>query len=228
MRKKIVKWNKREFVFLSCEGQKGATATEEMEDILRRLSEELTLLGLSTDHIVRTRLWGVDRESRDLGSRVRAKHNTGKTRAATSSYISPTRFESGARVGLDLVALKPSRPDLEKTVVENIPPRTPIDHLIFDSLLVLAGKTVVLPTLVEQLDEILPRITHILNNAGSAWEKVMHVSCYLHRSQKVDVLESSFEKWVKIALPRMEIGFVDGYSARGKLIEVEVTAELLS
>jgi len=228
MRKKIVKWNHRELIFLSCEGRKGATATEEMEDILRRLSEELELLGLSTDHTVRTRLWGVNRESRDLGSRVRAKHNTGKARAATSSYISPTRFESGARVGLDLVALKPSRPDLEKTIVENIPPRTPIDHLIFDSLLVLAGKTVVLPTLVEQLDEILPRITRILNKAESAWEKVMHVSCYLHRSQQVDVLESGFEKWVKTTLPRMEIGFVDDYSAKGKLIEIEVTAELSS
>lgn len=226
VRKKIVKWNKREFVFLSCEGRKGPTATEEMEDILRRLGEELALLSLSSDHIVRTRLWGIDRESRDLGSLVRAKHNTGKARAATSSYISPTRFESGARVGLDLIALKPSRPDLEKIIVENIPPRTPIDYLIFDSLLVLAGKTVVFPTLVEQLDEILPRITRILNKAGSAWEKVMHVSCYLHCSQKIDVLESGFEKWVKTALPRMEIGFVDGYSAEGKLIEVEVTAEL--
>ena len=70
------------------------------------------------------------------------------------------------------------------------------------------------------------RFTRILYKAGSAWEKVMHVSCYLHRSQKVDVLESGFEKWVKAALPRMEIGFVDGYSAKGKLIEVEVTAEL--
>ena len=28
--------------------------------------------------------------------------------------------------------------------------------------------------------------------------------------------------------PRMEVGFVDGYSAEGKLIEVEVTAERLS
>lgn len=228
MRKKVVKWNHREFVFLSCEGRKGATAAEEMEDILRCLGEELALLGLSPDHIVRTRLWGVDRESRDLGSLVRAKHNTGKARAATSSYISPTHFESGARVSLDLIALKPSRPGLEKVIVENIPPRTPIDHLIFDSLLVLAGKTVVLPTLVEQLDEILPRIGRILEKAGSAWEKVIQVSCYLHRSQQVGVLESGFEKWVKTTPPRMEVGFVDGYSAKGKLIEIEVTAELSS
>ena len=228
MRRKIVKWNNREFVFLSCEGRKGSTATEEMEDILRRLGEELELFGLSLDHTVRTRLWGVDRESRDLGSLVRAKHNTGNARAATSSYIAPTCFESRARVGLDLIALRPSRPDLEKIIIENIPPRTPIDHLIFDSLLVLAGKTVVLPTLVEQLDEILPRITGILDEAGSAWENVVHVSCYLHRSQKVDILERGFAKLVKTALPRMEIGFVDGYSAKGKLIEVEVTAELSS
>ena len=226
MRKMVVKWNDREFVALSCEGRKGSTATEEMEDVLHRLGEELAHLGLSWDHAVRTRLWGVDRESRDLGSLVRARHNVGNARAATSSYISPSHFESGARVGLDLIALKPSRAGLEKLIVESSPPRVPIDYLIFDSLLVLAGKTVVLPTLAEQLDEILPRITRILNGAGSSWEKVVHVACYLHRSQSVDLLEGGFDRWVNAPLPRVEIGFVDGYSARGKLVEVEVTAEL--
>jgi len=226
MRKKILKWEKREFVLLSCEGKNGRSATEEMQDIFRRLDEELRKMELSPANTIRTRLWAIDRESRDMGSAVRAENNTGKARAATSSYIAPVHFASDARVGLDLIALRPSRPTLEKVIVENSPPRRPINYLIYDSLVVLAGKTVVLPTLDEQLDEILPRITAILRDAGTAWDKVIHVSGYLHRSQPVDAFMARFNKWVKTPVPRMEIVLVDGYSAEGKLIEVEVTAEL--
>jgi len=226
MRKKILKWGQREFVFLSCEGRRGQTATEEMQDIFRRLDEELGKMELSRANTIRTRLWGLDRESRDMGSSVRVENNTGKARAATSSYIAPIHFESDARVGLDLIALRPSSPTLEKVIVENIPPRRPISYLIYDSLVVLAGKTVVLPTLDEQLDEILPRITAILSDAGTAWDKVINVSGYLHRSQPAEALIERFNKWVQAPIPRMEIVFVDGYSAKGKLIEIEVTAEL--
>jgi enamine deaminase RidA (YjgF/YER057c/UK114 family) len=84
----------------------------------------------------------------------------------------------------------------------------------------------VLPTLDEQLDEILPRITGILSDAGTAWDQVINVSGYLHRSQPVEALIERFNKRVKVPIPRMEIAFVDGYSAEGKLIEIEVTAEL--
>ena len=226
MRKKILKWAKREFVFLSCEGRRDKSATEEMQDIFGRLEEELRKMELSLANTIRTRLWGIDRESRDMGSAVRVENNTGKARAATSSYISPVHFESDARVGLDLIALRPSQPTLEKAIVENSPPRRPISYLIYDSLVVLAGKTVVLPTLDEQLDEILPRITTILSDAGTAWDKVINVSGYLHRSQPVEALIERFDKRVKVPIPRMEIAFVDGYSAEGKLIEIEVTAEL--
>jgi len=227
MRKKIVRWIGREFVFISCEGRRAGTATDEMEAIFDRMDLELQEEGLSRGQIVRTRLWASDRESRDLGSDVRAKNNVGRARAATSSYIAPRVFASDARVGLDLIALKPSEPDLEKIIVENVPLRKPISYLILDSLLVLAGKTVVLPTLAEQLDEIIPRITGILEEAGSSWDRVVNVSCYLHRSQAIGDLKKGFAKWVKTPSVPMEVALVDGYSAKGKFIEVEVTAETM-
>jgi len=226
MRKEILRWRGREFVFLSCEASKSQTATDQMENIIGRMAAELQHMGLSPANTIRTRLWGIDRESRDQGSLVRKKHNTGPNRAATSSYIAPDHFESDSRVGLDLIALRPSKPDLEKKIVENVPPRVPIDYLVYDGLVVLAGKTVVLPTLGEQLDEILPRITRILASAGTGWERVIQVSCYLHAGQSVEELTAHFDKWVKVSLERMEIGFVQGYSAKGKLIEIETTAEL--
>jgi len=228
MRKKIVQWIGREFVFISCEGrhvEKAGNATDEMEGIFSRITAELREEDLTLEHTIRSRLWAVDRKSRDLGSAVRVKYNAGQARAATSSYIMPGQFASEARVGLDLIALRPSTPNIVKRVVESDPPRVPINYLVFDSLLVLAGKTVVLPTLKDQLDEILPRITGILTEAGSSWKEVVNVSCYLHRSQRVGALKTGFSKWVKVPLPRIEVAFVEGYSAEGKLIEIEVTAE---
>ena len=226
MREEIIRCQGREFVRLSCEGKKGESAKEEMEDIFRRMDNELQKMELSLAHVIRTRLWAVDRDCRDMGSLVRVEHNTGRNRAATSSYISPGHFESDARVGLDLVALRPSQNNLEKLVVETIPPRVPINYLIYDSLVVLAGKTVVLPTLAEQLNEILPRITGILGDAGTNWEKVMEMSCYLHRSQSVKELTRHLDQCIKVPIPHLKVGFVDGYSAEGKFIEIEVTAEL--
>lgn len=225
MRKEIVLWLGREFVFLSCEGESRGTAADQMEGIFARIRAELQQENLSLDRAIRTRLWAVDRQSRDLGSDVRAGYNVGQARAATSSYLMPGRFTSDALVGLDLVALKPAGPESKKILVESVPRRTPVSYLILDSLLVLSGKTVVLPTLPEQLDEILPRITGILAEAGSRWDSVVNVSCYLHRSQSVETLRECFAKWVKTPLPRMEIVAVDGYSAQGKLVEIEVTAD---
>ena len=158
MRKEIVQWLGREFVFISCEGQSVGNAADEMEGIFDRVTAELREEGLTLDHTIRTRLWAADRKSRDLGSDVRAKYNVGQARAATSSYIMPSHFASDARVGLDLIALRPLLQNIEKIIVENDPPRKPINYLVFDSLLVLAGKTVVLPTLEDQLDEILPKL----------------------------------------------------------------------
>jgi len=225
VRKKIVLWQGREFVFLSCEGVIVGTATDQMEGIFDRLKVELRNEQLSLDHIVRTRLWAVDRKSREMGSDVRANYNVGQARAATSSYIMPAHFASDALVSLDVVALRPAITNIQKLLFESSPPRKPLSYLIFDSLLVLSGKTVVLPSLSSQLDEILPRITGILLEAGSSWDKVVNVSCYLHQSQTCNSLRHVFQTLVPVPLPRMEIVAVEGYSAEGKLIEVEVMAE---
>ncbi|MBI4488704.1 MAG: hypothetical protein HY694_06430 [Deltaproteobacteria bacterium] len=52
------------------------------------------------------------------------------------------------------------------------------------------------------------------------------VSFFLHRSQKLQTLKELFQKRANAEIPQMEYAFVDGYSAVGKLIEIEVTATL--
>ena len=224
MRKKIFSWLGMEFIALSCESRPDATATEEAGEIFRRCADELRQAGLSLDNTVRTRLWGRDRKSRDLGSNVRVKTLSGGARSASSSFIAPGRFDSDGRVALDLLAMRPSRAGIEKALKEYDPPITPLRYLVYDSVVFLSGVTAVLPTLENQLADILPRIAGSLKDSGSSWDKAVKASFLLHRSQKLETLRELFKRHVGAQIPQMEYGFVDGYSAEGKLIEIEVTA----
>jgi enamine deaminase RidA (YjgF/YER057c/UK114 family) len=224
MQKKIFSWLGKEFVELSGEAKPAASGELETQAIFQRFDQELRSHGLSLDHTVRSRLWGRDRESRDAGSSERVKALSGKARSASSSYISPSRFASPARVAVDLIAMKPSAPDSIKRVVEYDPPIVPIRFLVYERLVVLSGVTAVLPTLEEQLADILPRISGSLRDAGSSWEKVERVSFYLHRSQTIEAVKELFTRHVKAGISQMEYVFVDGYSAPGKFCEIEVTA----
>lgn len=224
MRKRIFSWLGREFIELSGEAKAAANATAETQELFRQFDQELRSHGLSLENTVRSRLWGRDRESRDVGSNERVRTLAGRARSASSSYIAPIHFDSEARVALDLLAMRPSEQAAQKRVVEYEPPIVPIRFLVYDTVVVLSGVTTVLPTLEEQFDNIIPRISGSLRDAGSAWEKVASVSFYLHRSQPLEKLKAIFDRHVKTAIPQREYCFVDGYSAPGKLCEVEVTA----
>jgi enamine deaminase RidA (YjgF/YER057c/UK114 family) len=226
MRKQIFSWLGKEFVELSGEAGPGATASEEARQLFDRFQGELQSHDLSLDNTVRSRLWGRDRESRDRGSDERVKILSGKARSASSSYIAPGHFDSNAKVAIDLLAMRPSRSDAEKSLQEYDPPMVPLRYLVYDSIVVLSGVTAVLATLDEQLDNILPRIEDSLKNAGSSWDRVAKVSFFLHRSQRLETLKKLFSARVTAKIPAMEYSFVDGYSSAGKLCEVEVTASL--
>ena len=224
MLKTITGWLGREFIEISCEGDGQGTAQDEAQAVFARMSGELSQYGMTLDHVIRTRLWGRDRASRDAGSEVRFQTLAGGARAASSSYISPARFDNPkARVALDLVALKtPSAPI--KIIGENNPPRMPIRYMTIGDLVVLSGMTSQLPTLEAQLANILPRIGQALRDGGSDWHKVGLMSCYLHRSQSPEALKAGIAQWTTAAPAKLEIGFADGYSAPDKLIEIETTA----
>ncbi|MGE5215599.1 MAG: hypothetical protein ACM3SP_01205 [Chloroflexota bacterium] len=224
MRKKIFTWLGKEFIELSGEAKVAANAAIETDELFQRFDNELKAHGLSLDNTVRSRLWGRDRQSRDLGSVERVKILSGKARSASSSYIAPGNFDSSARIALDLLAMRPSVASAAKRVVEYEPPIAPIRFLVYDSVVVLSGVTTVLPTLAEQFDNIFPRIAGSLNDAGSSWDKAARVSFYLHRSQSIDNLKTLFARHVTIRIPQLEYCFVDGYSSEGKFCEVEVTA----
>lgn len=237
MRKKIIQWLGREFVALSCEGNLGTTATEEMQHVYSRFEEELRGLGLSLENTVRTRLWARDQESRHQASDVRFKVLSDKARASSTSFISNAYFNSEARVGMDLLAMRPSKPGLAKKVVEYDPLKRPCRYVIYDSLVFLTGEEAETalqpPNLAGQLNNILSVLGDSLVHAGTSWGHVVKISSFLQRAQKTETLKGLFEKNLKEKISQMEYVSVDGFAIQegvpggGEgILEVEVTAKI--
>ena len=177
MKLTVYPWQDREFVAVSGEATEGNDATEQTRELLQRFGSELRRLGLSLDNTVRTRLWGVDRDSRDQGGLERVKVLSGKARSASSSYISPHHFDSASsKVAIDLLAMRPHQPHAEKFLKEYDPPIIPLRYLTYDSMAVLSGVTAVLPTLADQLDNILTRIETSLSRRRTAHGTMLSTS----------------------------------------------------
>jgi enamine deaminase RidA (YjgF/YER057c/UK114 family) len=225
MQKTIYEWLERDFVALRAEGDASLAVEEQTRTLFRRLEAELDILNLSLANTVRTRLWARDRASRDLGSRVRASVLTGAARSVSSSFIAPDYLDSDAQVAVELWAMRPLRPGAQKSLVEYDPPIMPLRYLVYDTVVALSGVTSVLPTLEEQVAEILTAIHGTLTEAGVTWADAVRISCTLHRSQSLDQLQLLLARAIHAPIPLVEFDFADGYSTEGKLLEIEVTAQ---
>ena len=190
MQKKIFSWLGEEFIELSGEARPGTPIEEETVSLFRSFEQELKTHGLSLQNTVRTRLWGRDREARNLGTAARSKILTGSAKAASSSYVSTNRFDSDARIALDLLATRPLRADAERRPVEFQPPRNYLCYLRHDSFVFLSGYTSAAETLEAQVSEIIKAVAGGLMVAGSIWDKLVKVSPFLHRNQKLATLRS--------------------------------------
>lgn len=226
MQEKSFRWLGSEFLLLSSEGEAGTGAADQAAGIFTGFEQRLGRHGLSLDDTVRTRLWAGDRDARNQASRVRADSLTGPARAAGSSYIAPDRFETGARVAFDLLALRPAPPGDAKTVREYDPPRTPLRYLVMNAVVVLSGVSSGLDSLADQVNDVLAVIGGSLADAGTAWRHAAMVSFYLHDSCTIGELDALFDAAVEAPCPGREYVAVAGYSSPGKLIEIEVTATL--
>jgi enamine deaminase RidA (YjgF/YER057c/UK114 family) len=223
----ILNWLGWEFIQLRVEAENGKTREEQGEDCFTQCKTALKQHGLTLSNTVRSRVWGVDAAARTACSDARFRNLSGNDRAASSSYAAPDHFHSDAFCGLDLIAVKPRPGIAAKTITEYEPKKPPICWITHGPLLVCSGNTSTLETLELQVTtDILPRITQYLATAGSSWQQVGQVSCYLHKSQKPEDMRNYFRKVVPVWPPRFEIvNYIEGYSSPGKLVEVEVTGE---
>jgi enamine deaminase RidA (YjgF/YER057c/UK114 family) len=225
VQKRIFSWLGRDFVELSAEARPTASVEDETNSLFRRFEQELKADGLSLENTVRTRLWGRDRKARNLGTAARSKILTGSAKAASSSYVSMHRFDSDAQVAVDLLAAKPSHPDAERQPVEFQPPRNYLCYLRYDSRVFLSGYTSDKETLGDQVPQVISAVAGGLTAAGTGWDKLVKVSLFLHRSQKLETLKNLFGKGLPLpANCQIEFGFVDGYAGEKSLLEVEATA----
>jgi len=224
MRTTVFRSNGHEFVSLTGEAPAANTAGEEMTALVAQMEASLKEQGLSLADTMRTRLWARDRASRDEASKVRRQTFDGPLRSVSSSFIMSDIFASEARVAMDLLAMHPAHPGTPKQLREYVPPIVPLRYLTLDDVVFLSGVTAVLPTLEDQVFDITRRIGESLADAGTGWGKLMMMSCYLHRSQTVEGLSALLRKTVPSEPSFVEIGFADGYSEEGKLVEIETTA----
>ena len=167
---------------------------EETNSLFRSFEQELKTHGLSLENTVRTRLWGRDRQARNLGTAARSKSLTGNAKAASSSYVSPNRFDSDAKSGRGLARYNTSACTPERRPVEFQPPRNYLCYLRYDSFVFLSGYTSAAETLEAQVSDIIKAVAGGFIVAGSMWDKLVKVSLFLHRSQKLETLKQLLEE----------------------------------
>lgn len=201
-----------------------SSAPDDLEALLAAIAAVLDTHGLALADVVRARLHGATRAARDAASRVRFRHLAGPARCATSSYIDPSRFPGGDGAALWLLALADA--GTGKSVVEYDPVQPPCRFVATGGLVFLSGVTSTEPALGDQLARIAPRIREslaiaadrlgapVLPSAAQAW---------VHRDVAPAALADLGARLGLAAVP-LVIERCDGYSAPGKLIEVEVDA----
>lgn len=223
MHESVIHWLGHELVALSAESTPGADAGAEMDALYEQLDARLGTYGLSLADTVRSRTWAIDRDSRDQASKVRSRVLSGPARSSSSSYIAPDHFTGSGRVAADVLAWRSSGGS-SKQVFEHDPPEVPLRYCTAGSLVVLSGVTAVLPSLAEQMADILATVGSRLDEAGAGWAGVAHLAMYHHRSVPIVQVERELRRHVSVELPEVVYVPVDGYSRPGKLIEIEATA----
>lgn len=227
MKTRLFSWLGREFVEIVGEGKSGAAADVATDDLFRDFQAELRLYGLSLDNTARTRVWGRDKAARTMATSARSKILTGKRRAASSSFISQEWFDSNAMAGLELLAMWPMNPAVERRPVDFEPARNYLYYLQYDSGVFYSGYTSTADTLNDQVTEVLRAISGARAISGGLtqdFRKTGRLSVFLHRSQSLSVVKDLLPKESWIDLSNVEYQLVDGFAGEKYLLEIEATA----
>ena len=224
MKVKLFNWLGRDFIEIAAEGKPVLSADIATAQLLEKFDMELHTYGLSLDDTVRIRVWGRDRDARALATAARSKILTGQRKAASSSFISQQWFDSDASAGLELVAMKPMNSGADRRPVEFEPARNYLCYLRYDAVLFFSGFTSDAATLAEQVPDVIRALSNAFAVAGTGWSKVVKLSVFLQRSQKVDTVMDLLAKGPRPNVPEVEFIYVDGFAGEKYLVEIEATA----
>jgi enamine deaminase RidA (YjgF/YER057c/UK114 family) len=224
MKTRFFSWLDREFIEISAEGRAGAPADVATAELFQNFEAELKGHGLSLDYTARIRLWGRDKDARTLATAARSKILSGNRKAASSSFISSEWFDSDGTAGLELLAMRPMQAGAERRPVDFEPARNYLCYLHYDSVLFFSGFTSDATTLEEQVPEIIRTLANAYAVSGVSWSKVVKLSIFLQRNQKLELLRNLLAQGPKLNIPEVEITLVDGFAGEKYLLEIEATA----
>lgn len=195
------------------------------QDARRALDDALALLegaGASPAHLVRSRLFARDGKLRRAASDLRLELLAGAVRAASSSYIDPSRLPEGANVAFDLVARRGASG--EKIVREYEPRIAPPMFVALGGRVYLSGVTDVSEGFPSQLEAIRARVAQSLGEAGTRPDRIAHIAAHVSREVDLDAAWRAIVRAFEAPGAAFTLTQVDGYSAPEKRVEIETTA----
>jgi enamine deaminase RidA (YjgF/YER057c/UK114 family) len=186
--------------------------------------EALEAAGFRAEHIVRSRLFTRDADTRRQASDARRVLLAGALRGASSSFWDPARLCADTRVRIELTAMSPLDAQAAKEVVEYDPVIAPPKYVRLGGLVFLSGVTDVTHGLAAQVDAVRNTIDASLAAAGAHLRDACLMSVFLAREEDPRAALALIA--VRFAEARCPVTLtqVGGYSAPEKRIEIEVTA----
>ena len=213
----------REHLLVSVAGDGTGSIAEEARRAMESALALVADAGYAPRHLVRSRLFARDANSRRIASDLRVEMLKGDLRAASSSYIDPARLPGGANVAVDLVAVR-APADARKSVREYEPAIAPPMFVALDGLIYVSGCTDVSEGFAAQLKNVRSNIARNLQAAGVGWSDVIAVSAHVSRTVDADLAWRELVALFPDMIGPLSLSPVDGYSAPEKLIEIEATA----
>lgn len=186
--------------------------------------KEIHIAGFDPGHIMRSRLWCRDANSRRAASDVRRDMLTGDLRAASASFIDADGLPPGADVRASLLACSANRQGSRKSVREYEPAITPPMFAALGELVFLSGNTDESPHFHTQVAQIRGKIDASLAAAGASLRDAIafdaHVARRIDMAAAIERIHAQFAE----APCALTLHSVDGFSAPAKLLEIEITA----
>ena len=196
---------------------------QETERSLAAALDAIAAAGFRPEHIVRSRLFTTDRESRQQASDVRRARLGGGLRGASSSFWDPARLGADTRVRIELTAMAPQNAG-QKEIVEYEPAIAPPKFVRLGGLVFLSGITDVTPGLAAQIPAIRASVDASLAAARTSLGAARLLSVYLAREEDPRAALAMIAAHFPQAQCPVTLTQVGGYSAPEKRIEIEITA----
>lgn len=217
---------RRELLHVAVVGEPGKPIEIQTREAISRAVAEIERAGLPAGHIIRSRLWARDVETRAAASATRLEVLAGQRRAASSSFIDPQRLPTGSDMAIDLYALVTKAAPDSKTIREYDPTIAPPQFVTLDRLLVLSGDTDRSTGLEAQMASIRTKLDRTLAAGGGSCDQAISVSVFLARRLPAGAGRSAFASHFPDVRCPLMLTTVDGYSHPEKLVEIEMTADL--